>query len=44
MQPSITACAVCGNAYGNAIHVAREMMFGFRDRFHYLECAACKVL
>jgi SAM-dependent methyltransferase len=35
------SCVICGNEDGNRTVVAREMMFGFRDRFHYLECAAC---
>lgn len=34
-------CAVCGHGPGNTVHVAREMMFGLRERFRYLECAAC---
>ncbi|MBU0743508.1 class I SAM-dependent methyltransferase [bacterium] len=34
-------CAVCGNAEGNRLHEAREMMFGLRDVFTYLECAGC---
>lgn len=38
------ACRVCGNAAGNRRHVAREMMFGFRDAFGYVECAACGCL
>jgi 2-polyprenyl-3-methyl-5-hydroxy-6-metoxy-1,4-benzoquinol methylase len=38
------ACVICGNAEGNKTHTAREMMFGFRDRFDYLECAGCGCL
>src|SRR4051812_19942848 len=34
-------CSVCGNAYGNSVHTTREMMFGTRERFDYLECADC---
>ena len=37
-------CRVCGNARGNAVVVAREMMFGLRDTFEYLECADCGCL
>lgn len=37
-------CAVCGNSAENRFHTAREMMFGFRDQFEYLECAACGCL
>lgn len=36
------SCAVCGNPHNNRIHMAREMMFGFRDEFRYLECGACR--
>ena len=35
-------CAICGNQQENRIYVAREMMFGFRDEFRYLECNACR--
>ena len=35
------ACAICDNRHGNSIHLAREMMFGLRESFRYLECAAC---
>ncbi|HSQ60509.1 MAG TPA: class I SAM-dependent methyltransferase [Acidobacteriota bacterium] len=38
------SCRVCGHTAGNRRHVAREMMFGFRDAFAYLECAACGCL
>jgi SAM-dependent methyltransferase len=37
-------CAVCGNEEGNRTHAAREMMFGYRDPFTYLECASCGCL
>lgn len=37
-------CRICGNAENNRIHHAREMMFGTRDAFDYLECAACGTL
>jgi len=37
----LTACRICGNSVGNKTHAAREMMFGMRDVFHYLECASC---
>lgn len=36
-----TACAICGNTEGNRLLEAREMMFGLRDVFTYLECAGC---
>lgn len=35
------ACRICDNGDGNRTHAAREMMFGLRDRFTYLECANC---
>src|SRR5438552_6339339 len=35
------ACKICGNEAGNKIHHAREIMFGFRDKFDYLECGQC---
>lgn len=34
---------VCGNESGNKIHQAKEMMFGWRDSFDYVECAHCSV-
>jgi len=33
-------CSVCGDVRG-AVHHAREMMYGTRDEFSYLECAGC---
>ncbi len=37
-------CRVCGNSSGNTFISTREMMFGFRDTFDYMECAVCGVL
>jgi 2-polyprenyl-3-methyl-5-hydroxy-6-metoxy-1,4-benzoquinol methylase len=37
-----TDCKICGNSSQNTIHFAQEMMFGYKDRFEYLECANCK--
>lgn len=37
-------CGVCGNSAGNRTIVAREMMFGTRERFEYEECGACGTL
>lgn len=34
-------CRICGNAENNQNHRAREMMFGTRDEFDYLECGKC---
>jgi len=38
------ACRICGNTAGNTPHRIREMMFGFRDEFDYVECAECGCL
>ena len=37
-------CRICGNEKGNEVFEAQEMMFGFRDRFPYFQCAACQCL
>jgi len=37
-------CKICGNKTDNRTYTAREMMFGLRDEFDYLECNACKCL
>lgn len=37
-------CSICHNRENNHVHIAREMMFGLRDEFRYLECAACGCL
>ena len=37
----MSACKICGNTAGNKTHTAREMMFGLRDKFEYLECGNC---
>ena len=34
-------CQICGNRLGNREHTAREMVFGTREEFTYIECAAC---
>lgn len=34
-------CRVCGNPEGLRHHTAREMMFGTRELFPYLECRSC---
>jgi len=34
-------CKICKNSTGNSVHLAREMMFGYRDEFKYLECGSC---
>jgi len=37
-------CRICGNSSDNRIHKTREMMFGTRDEFDYLECDRCGTL
>lgn len=37
-------CRVCGNEEGNQPHKVREMMYGLRETFDYLECANCGCL
>jgi 2-polyprenyl-3-methyl-5-hydroxy-6-metoxy-1,4-benzoquinol methylase len=38
------ACRICGNGDGNVLHLVREMMFGLRDEFRYIECGSCGCL
>ena len=40
-DPAAPACRICANDRENRIHDAREMMYGLRDPYAYLECAAC---
>jgi SAM-dependent methyltransferase len=37
-------CRICGNSENNKEFQIREMMFGFRDLFTYLECSECGCL
>ena len=37
-------CRICGGTEGNRELVAREMMYGTRERFPYLSCAGCGCL
>ena len=37
-------CKICSNTTNNKFHQVKEMMFGFRDSFTYLECNACGCL
>jgi SAM-dependent methyltransferase len=41
---SAAKCKLCLNTRANRTHVVREMMFGTKDEFHYLECSACGCL
>lgn len=34
-------CRICENRKNNLIHRTREMMFGTREEFDYLECGSC---
>jgi SAM-dependent methyltransferase len=38
------ACRICGNIKQNTRHSAREMMFGLREKFGYIECSNCGCL
>ncbi|HUN69694.1 MAG TPA: class I SAM-dependent methyltransferase, partial [Burkholderiales bacterium] len=38
------ACRICGNTEGNSRHFPKEMMFGTREEFEYLECGRCGCL
>lgn len=40
----IKECKICGNRNNNKVHVARELMFGYRDEFEYIECSQCGCL
>ena len=35
------ACRICGHGGGNRAYSVREMMFGLREAFPYVECRAC---
>ena len=41
---SAPGCRLCLNKVANNTHTVREMMFGTKDEFHYLECSACGCL
>lgn len=38
------SCLLCGDARTARTHIAREMMYGTRAAFTYLECAGCQSL
>lgn len=40
----MTICKICGNTHDNKSYVAKEMMFGYKDKFKYFECAECGCL
>lgn len=37
-------CRICGHDRDHRVHTALEMMFGTREPFRYIECAACGCL
>ncbi len=37
-------CKICHNENNNKVHVVREMLFGYRDEFEYVECNRCGCL
>lgn len=37
-------CKICDNENGNIKYEAKEMMFGFRDKFTYFQCLKCECL
>lgn len=41
---NIIQCKICNNLIGNKVYKAKEMMFGFRDKFTYFQCAKCDCL
>jgi len=40
----VDSCQVCHNQQDNQYHQIREMMFGTREPFTYLECSACQTI
>lgn len=44
MSVTPTDCRICRNSEGNRSFEAREMMFGWRTTFEYVECASCGCL
>lgn len=41
MKANTNSCKVCQNEKDNKSFIAKEMMFGTRDEFEYLECSRC---
>lgn len=40
----VMECKICGNEKENELYEAREMMFGYRDVFQYVQCSQCHCL
>lgn len=43
-HPNQRECRICANVSGNKLLQAREMFFGTRDAFTYIECATCRTV
>ena len=39
-----STCKICDNDKDNTVYSAKEMMYGFRDEFHYFQCQQCECL
>lgn len=37
-------CKICSNSDNNRVFIIREMMFGYKDEFTYIECSNCGCL
>ena len=37
-------CKICDNSENLQEYKVKEMMFGFREEFHYFECTKCNCL
>lgn len=44
MENKNLVCKICGNSESNKVYSVREMMFGTREVFQYLECNSCGCL
>jgi SAM-dependent methyltransferase len=44
MNPEMRKCIACGNSGNYREIIIKEMMFGTRDSFNYLECSICGCL
>ncbi|MEW6748377.1 MAG: class I SAM-dependent methyltransferase [Candidatus Micrarchaeota archaeon] len=40
----VFSCRICGNKEGNLTIQAKEMMYGLKESFDYVECASCGCL
>ncbi len=44
MTENRIVCRICGNTENNRIHRTREMMYGSREEFLYIECERCSTI